>query len=142
MSIECFYPLGDDAVSSGLSEHSSDRLQLPPPSKPIAPGVTTVTVASKKEAGSEERDGREASDDGDSELLTPSASESTLVNGKPITSQDAADTSSAKKELQEVYMYISYLHYTCIRYTCMYMYNAHVQYMYMYIIVLNKRTLG
>ena len=112
----CFCPLGDDAVSSGLSEHSSDRLQLPP-SKPVAPVTTAV---SKKEAGCEDRDGREASDD-DSELLTPSASESTLVNGKPITS----DTSSAKKELQKVY--ISHLHYTCnsIRCTCtvhMYMY--------------------
>ena len=104
MPIECFYPLGDDAVSSGLSEHSSDRLQLPAlASKPVAP---VTTVASKEGAGSEERDGREASDD-DSELLTPSASESTLhvVNGKPITSQDAADTSSAKKDLQEVYIY-------------------------------------
>ena len=99
MSIECFYPLGDDAVSSGLSEHSSDRLQLPQPSKPLAP---VTALASKEEAGNEERDGREASDDDDSELLTPSASESTLVNGKPITSQDA-DTSSAKKELQVVY---------------------------------------
>ena len=121
MSTECFYPLGDDAVSSGLSEHSSDRLQLPQPSKPIAPGVTPVTVASKEEAGSEERDGREASDD-DSDLLTPSASESTLVNGKPITSQDA-DTSSAKKELQEVYMYISYLYYIC---TCNLVLDVHV----------------
>jgi hypothetical protein len=56
---------------------------------------------SSKEAGSDERDSGEPGDD-DSELLTPSASESTLVNGKPITSQNA-DTSSAKKELQEVY---------------------------------------
>ena len=80
MSTECFYPLGDDAVSSGLSEHSSDQLQLPP-SKPVAP---IPTIASK-ETGNE---GREASGD-DSKLLTPSASESTLVNGKPVTSQDA-----------------------------------------------------
>ena len=85
--------LGDDAVSSGLSEHSSDRLQLPS-SKPIAP---SLTVASKA-AGSE---GSEPGDD-DSELLTPSASESTLVNGKPITSKNT-DITSIKEGIQEVY---------------------------------------
>lgn len=95
MFLYMYVPSGDDAVSSGLSEHSSDHLQ-PPPSKPTAPVLTVASM----EAGSEGSDGSEPGDDG-SELLTPSASESTLVNDKPITLQNA-DTSSTKKKLQEV----------------------------------------
>ena len=108
-----YVPSGDDAVSSGLSEHSSDHLQ-PPPSKPIAP---VLTVASQ-EGGIEGSNGSEPGDD-DSELLTPSASESTLVNGKPITSENA-DTSSTKKKLQGV---------CCVHLHCMCMYTWYSVYL-------------
>ena len=103
LSVLLFYPSGDDAASSGLSEHSSDRLQ-PPSSKPVAP-VLTVT---SKEVGSEDRNDSEPGDD--SELLTPSASESTLVNGKPITSQKT-DTTSTKKQLL---LEVCRIHFHCV----------------------------
>ena len=104
LSVLLFYPSGDDAVSSGLSEHSSDHLQ-PPSSKPVAP---VLTVASK-EVGNEDRNHSEPGDD-DSELLTPSASESTLVNGKPITSWKTDTTSTKKQLLQEV----CHIHLHCV----------------------------
>ena len=61
---------GDEEVSSGLSEHSSDRI-------PMLSGNPEPAPLGEVAGG----------DDDSSELLTPSASESELINGKPITSQ-------------------------------------------------------
>ena len=75
---------GDEYVSSGLSEHSSDRLQ--PSSKPQQVPLTT------KETDNEVTDGDSGSG---SELLTPSASDSNLGDGKPITLQKSMNASVA-----------------------------------------------
>lgn len=69
---------GDEYVSSGLSEHSSDRLQ------PSSKLLTT------KETDNEVTDGGSGS-----ELLTPSASDSNLADGKPITLQKSVNVSVA-----------------------------------------------
>ena len=87
---------GDD-ISSGLSEHSSERLQQwsAPSSKAMSVAIPTKGAVVTK--------GCDQGDE-DSDLLTPSASESTLVNGKPITSQNLSrsDFVDSKTELQEV----------------------------------------
>ena len=74
---------GDEYVSSGLSEHSSDRLQ--PSFKPHQAPLTS------KEAESEVTD---SIGDSGSELFTP-ASESNLADGKPITLQKSVDAVAA-----------------------------------------------
>ena len=72
---------GDEYVSSGLSEHSSDRLQQL--SKPQWAPLTS------KEA---ESDGI---GDSGSEKLTPSTSEPNLADGKPITLQKSVNAVEA-----------------------------------------------
>ena len=95
---------GDEYVSSGLSEHSSDRLQ--PSSKPQLVPLTT------KETESEDTDG--ISDSG-SNLLTPSASESNLGDGKPITLQKSVNAGVADTR-KEVCVHVHVLIVNCLLY--------------------------
>lgn len=95
-----FFIAGDEDVSSGLSEHSSDVLQ-PPTSMPHQPTHQPSHQLSRPLPSKETES--ELTEDAGSDLLTPSASDSKLTDGKPITSQqtDDATLSATKKQVQK-----------------------------------------